>query len=1217
MSVRKSTENPKLRPFLSSHFNQKAYLKTVVEKNESKDVQEEINEFVEEVNEEIKGYISTHKDELMGGMQDVAVLSERYNSLCQNSLKLRSHVERIKNEVTQTHDMVNAKTNELDRIHSCAALLRQLRQFMHARSQLLHYLESTEAKDFADGDGDGDASELAPSKQTARVTSNGDKTAASTVKGTDIRFIATAAKNVADLEALIANVVPGFQELELVKQATPQIQRCGARIREIAEAKFLAALGGLNQAAIGSALQVFFNLKSLPEIILRGIDHVVAVTVRATEEELDLAALVSAHATLAEPVGNSRSFLAASLKLASSGTGSSLGGRSSGGSGAAGAGSQVPAGAAALRLSLKDMAHSWSLRLLDCATQVAVLQRVVVKKQDPVSNMPFSQLLHDSCRDQDLSGASVDARLGLAPALLDSLAHGALLQLFFARLSAGLGEVLSAKLRAHPTAALRLFPSLRKACTEVEASVAHQTTVASEGERRVMDGGGLMSIGSGVGLGGDGPGPGASVSLFGAAAWCAGAGGMVGGLGQLGSLGGLPRGSGSAHGSRTTEPTPSQSSALALQALQASRLDAHRRPALGLDPGPGTSSLATTSASSQAGGTSASTRRSLADCLTGLSSRFLAAALGRMQSPVLQMFPAVDGYTATVPSRQDVQTATKAIHAELVLAAVEADAGLMVSLSQECLRVARLLLSKAQKIALTGPESARLTAQDDYTRSPAQEHNASIVALLLHVRDAFERLPTQVLEAAETVPGSAVGRAGSIGSGIGMGIGSVEDRVVGANGGSSGASAGVDGGAGSGLAVLGPNLTSRMAVLATLQALSASVTSQVDGLLTSKLLARIVDYTSAHACDILAGMADEGIAAQHNPGSPVRGGSGARGSAPTDADGLNVACSQAVETLCKGTPLIVERHFQALPRSPLVATAIGELCNRVLAAYISAAALVRPVTEASRLRCAKDMAALEVVLASLHALEPESSPALREFRAFQQLLFAEEISVASPVKSDVIARSEAESNHDDVNAGGQVRVPNMRVLLNRPFVQQLRPSTLLGHLAACAPAQLPAPYEPNLDPSAAAHDSDLYQSSPAVPVAAATLGEKSKRREASARARGAYIKSLCVPFFAPGPSTVPGDATAAAAAAAAPMPSISQHFSPLMGPSDAGDARRWRDVSAESAAWKRMGTALDIFVQRLSVADPQVKTSMRAWYESLVGISGFFFSDDATTLKKE
>lgn len=76
------------------------------------------------------------------GMQDVAVLAERYSTLSASSVKLQKSVDRLKKEAVDSHEVVRLKTVELERIHSTSTLIRQLRQFAHAKSQLDHLLQS-------------------------------------------------------------------------------------------------------------------------------------------------------------------------------------------------------------------------------------------------------------------------------------------------------------------------------------------------------------------------------------------------------------------------------------------------------------------------------------------------------------------------------------------------------------------------------------------------------------------------------------------------------------------------------------------------------------------------------------------------------------------------------------------------------------------------------------------------------------------------------------------------------------------------------------------------------------------------------------------------------------------------------------------------------------------------------------------------------------------
>jgi hypothetical protein len=99
-SIRKFSEDPRLRPFLSSHFDSQSYIKNVIKDGGSEDCFRDISTGIDEVNEEIKGYISAHRDDLMSGMQDVAVLAERYLNLSTTAKKVRRNIDKLKREVT-------------------------------------------------------------------------------------------------------------------------------------------------------------------------------------------------------------------------------------------------------------------------------------------------------------------------------------------------------------------------------------------------------------------------------------------------------------------------------------------------------------------------------------------------------------------------------------------------------------------------------------------------------------------------------------------------------------------------------------------------------------------------------------------------------------------------------------------------------------------------------------------------------------------------------------------------------------------------------------------------------------------------------------------------------------------------------------------------------------------------------------------------------------
>ena len=44
-------------------------------------------------------------------------------------------------------------------------------------------------------------------------------------------------------------------------------------------------------------------------------------------------------------------------------------------------------------------------------------------------------------------------------------------------------------------------------------------------------------------------------------------------------------------------------------------------------------------------------------------------------------------------------------------------------------------------------------------------------------------------------------------------------------------------------------------------------------------------------------------------------------------------------------------------------------------------------------------------------------------------------------------------------------------------------------------------------------------------------------------------------------------------------------------------------------AWEAVQTSLDVYVQRISVAENVQKSSMRAWYESIQDIGGIYYGN--------
>lgn len=80
------------------------------------------------------------------------------------------------------------------------------------------------------------------------------------------------------------NSIQHFQRFE-------QVKSFGKSIRLLAQDRLLAAILDKNQASIANSLQVFYNLESLPEILLLVVDSTVKRTVEGSRAALDVEAV--------------------------------------------------------------------------------------------------------------------------------------------------------------------------------------------------------------------------------------------------------------------------------------------------------------------------------------------------------------------------------------------------------------------------------------------------------------------------------------------------------------------------------------------------------------------------------------------------------------------------------------------------------------------------------------------------------------------------------------------------------------------------------------------------------------------------------------------------------------------------------------------------------------------------------------------------------------
>lgn len=194
-------------------------------------------------------------------------------------------------------------------------------------------------------------------------------------------------------------------------------------------------------------------------------------------------------------------------------------------------------------------------------------------------------------------------------------------------------------------------------------------------------------------------------------------------------------------------------------------------------------------------------------------------------------------------------------------------------------------------------------------------------------------------------------------------------------------------------------------------------------------------------------------------------------------------------------------------------------------------------------------------------------------RAFRRLLFEEQLFSA---KSGV------------TNTGSKVAavamVPNRSKLLSLDYVGDLRPSTLMGLLMAAGPAQLPLPAD-----LPAPHGRDITS----------------------------YVLDLIQAANLPGNGTVHEAALGFATVRNLYLPTAAmsaQHIHQVHSLGSNSNSSTsiiwtWKKIQAEKSAWDIIQQCLDVYFQRLTVAEvADQKQEMRAWYEAIMDIGSHFFS---------
>ena len=313
---------------------------------------------------------------------------------------------------------------------------------------------------------------------------------------------------------------------------------------------------------------------------------------------------------------------------------------------------------------------------------------------------------------------------------------------------------------------------------------------------------------------------------------------------------------------------------------------------------------------------------------------------------------------AAIPSKRDLQTLTKAIIQALMIVIIESeyctpntttsnttnhkDYTLLTLVNKEILKVVQLFLSKIESMSITGTPDSRKIAFVPTTvntstnangitgilRSSAQEHNGQLYLLLGHLSEALEKIPSQVMKQIEEQYNLSVGNTST-----------VADSSL-----SSSTSS--------------PLQQINQLLQQSIQQCMLAV-DEVGG---RYVLEPNVTLVSDYATTYLYTHLHREAAVSGNK---------------------EIECSHTIQNLLKLVAWLVKGYLLIYPVTPALNQAVYEVYIRVIQAYISCSALVRPVSEASRLRALKDLAAIETSLGPLclsNGISNDHCPIMLEYK---------------------------------------------------------------------------------------------------------------------------------------------------------------------------------------------------------------------------------------------
>eukprot|EP00899_Mesostigma_viride_P002929 jgi/Mesvir1/12637/Mv02193-RA.1 len=314
-----------LSKFLSPDFDATEFASRVLATGQAQQCSATLGEGIRVLEKELRSEVIERHQELL---QQVGSLKETENVLGivrAGASSLQASIQRVRAELSEPYAQARLRTKQISSLLATVELLRRVIRLLKQAAKLREQLHGT-------GKGGGD---LAKAAQLY----------------TEIELI----RREADLSGV-----------DVVDREVPWIEEAGEQIREQADALLRTGMQSLNQAEVGTVLQVYFNLGALPEAVADVVDDCTKNVRDALSRALDAAAI--------------------SAQAAPSSGGP---GGSTGPGGAQRMGGPAVGGSARWQEVLWQNVQQCTEQIYSAMLAVWHLQRVLVKKRDPVSHVCF------------------------------------------------------------------------------------------------------------------------------------------------------------------------------------------------------------------------------------------------------------------------------------------------------------------------------------------------------------------------------------------------------------------------------------------------------------------------------------------------------------------------------------------------------------------------------------------------------------------------------------------------------------------------------------------------------------------------------------------------------------------------------------------------------------------------------------------------------------